>query len=59
LSLPVAPPLDADSDENGDLLNHLIDVLFVRAFSGGTHSFDIHEYLIVPHQNREPGYELV
>jgi hypothetical protein len=51
--------LDADIDENGDLLAHLIDVLFVHPFNGGTHPFDIHEYLILAHPNRTLGYELV
>lgn len=51
--------LDADIDENGDLLNHLIDVLFVHPFSGGTHPFDIHEYLVLAHPNRALGYELI
>jgi hypothetical protein len=54
-----APLLDADIDENGDLLIHLIDVLFMRAFSGGTHPFDIHEYLVLAHPNWALGYELV
>jgi hypothetical protein len=51
--------LDADIDENGDLLKHLVDVLFIHPFNGGTHPFDIHEYLIFAHQNRALGYELV
>jgi hypothetical protein len=51
--------LDADIDENGLLLNHLIDVLFVHPFNGGTHPFDIHEYLVLAHPNRALGYELV
>lgn len=51
--------LDADIDENGDLLNHLIDVFFLHPFSGGTHPFDIHEYLVLAHRNRALGYELV
>ncbi|MGH9754808.1 MAG: hypothetical protein ACREA2_18680 [Blastocatellia bacterium] len=51
--------LDADIDENGDLLNHLIDVFFLHPFSGGTHPFDIHEYLVLAHRNRTLGYELV
>jgi hypothetical protein len=51
--------LDADIDENGDLLNHLIDVLFLNPFNGGTHPFDIHEYLVLAHPSRALGYELV
>jgi hypothetical protein len=51
--------LDADIDENGDLFKHLIDVFFLHPFSGGTHPFDIHEYLVLAHQNRALGYELV
>ncbi|MGH9769865.1 MAG: hypothetical protein ACREAB_20770 [Blastocatellia bacterium] len=51
--------LDVDIDENGDLLNHLIDVFFIHPFSGGTHPFDIHEYLVLAHRNRALGYDLV
>jgi hypothetical protein len=51
--------LDADIDENGSLLKHLFDVLLIHPFNGGTHPFDIHEYLVFAHQNRALGYELV
>ncbi len=51
--------LDADMDENGQLLNHLIDVFFIHPFNGGTHPFDIHEYLTLAHPNHPRGYELV
>ena len=51
--------LDADIDEHGDLLNHLIDVLLIHPVSGGTHPFDIHEYLLRSNRNLQLGYELV
>ena len=51
--------LDAEIDENGDLLNHLIDVLFAYPFSGAPRQFDIQEYLLLAHPNPAPGYELV
>lgn len=51
--------LDADIDENGDLLNHLIDVMLLHPANGGTHPFDIHEYLLRSHRNLQLGYELV
>jgi hypothetical protein len=51
--------LDADIDESGRLLNHMVDVFFIHPFSGGTHPFDIHEYLALAHPNRALGYELV
>ena len=50
--------LDADIDENGKLMAHLAD-LFKHKFSGGTHPFDIHEYLALGNPNRPLGYELV
>ena len=50
--------LDADIDENGQLLAHLAD-LFKHKFTGGTHPFDIHEYLALSDPNRPLGYELV
>ncbi len=50
--------LDADIDENGKLLAHLAD-LFKHKFNGGTHPFDIHEYLSLDNPNRPLGYELV
>lgn len=51
--------LDADIDENGDLLNHMIDVTLLHPANGGTHPFDIHEYLLRSHRNLQLGYELV
>jgi hypothetical protein len=42
--------LDADIDENGELLKHFFDLLKHR-FSGGTHPFDLHEILL--HSNRD------
>jgi len=50
--------LDADIDENGKLMTHLAD-LFKHRFNGGTHPFDIHEFLILEDKNRPLGYELV
>lgn len=50
--------LDADIDENGKLMAHLVD-LFKHKFTGGTHPFDIHEYLALGNPNRPLGYELV
>jgi hypothetical protein len=50
--------LDADIDENGDLLKHLCDA-FRHIFAGGTHPHDIHEYLRLAHPNVELGYRLV
>lgn len=49
--------LDADIDENGKLMAHLAD-LFKHKFSGGTHPFDIHEYLILEDNRRDLGYAL-
>jgi hypothetical protein len=51
--------LDADIDENGDLLNHLLDVVLIHPITGGTHPFDIHEYLHRAHTNLDLGYALV
>ena len=50
--------LDADIDENGKLMAHVAD-LFKHKFTGGTHPFDIHEYLALDNPNRPLGYELV
>jgi hypothetical protein len=50
--------LDADIDENGKLMAHLAD-LFKHRFTGGTHPFDIHEYLVLEDKNRSLGYDLV
>jgi hypothetical protein len=49
--------LDADIDEDGKLMAHLGD-LFKHAFSGGTHPFDIHEFLVLEDKARPLGYEL-
>ena len=49
--------LDADLDENGKLMAHLAD-LFKHRFTGGTHPFDIHEFLVLEDKNRELGYQL-
>lgn len=51
--------LDADLDENGDLLNHMIDAFLIHPFNGGTHPFDIHEYMVLAHPGRALGYQLV
>lgn len=50
--------LDADIDENGRLMAHVAD-LFKHKFTGGTHPFDIHEYLVIDEPNRPLGYELI
>jgi hypothetical protein len=50
--------LDADIDENGKLMAHLADLLRHK-FNGGTHPFDIHEYLVLSAPNRQLGYTLV
>lgn len=50
--------LDADMDENGKLLAHLAD-LFKHKVTGGTHPFDIHEYLALAHPQQPIGYDLV
>jgi hypothetical protein len=50
--------LDADLDENGQLMAHLAD-LFKHRFNGGTHPFDIHEFLVLEDPSRALGYELV
>lgn len=50
--------LDADIDENGKLMAHLGD-LFKHPFTGGTHPFDIHEFLILENHDRPLGYQLV
>lgn len=49
--------LDADIDENGKLMAHLAD-LFKHRFNGGTHPFDIHEYLVLEDKTRDLGYSL-
>jgi hypothetical protein len=50
--------LDADIDENGRLMAHLGD-LFKHKFTGGTHPFDIHEFLMLEAPERDLGYTLV
>jgi len=50
--------LDADIDENGKLMAHLAD-LFKHKFTGGTHPFDIYEYLTLESPQRDMGYTLV
>jgi hypothetical protein len=50
--------LDTDIDENGKLMAHLAD-LFKHRFNGGTHPFDIHEFLVLEDPSRALGYELV
>jgi hypothetical protein len=70
LQITIAPGTDPDSggelfladidiDENGKLLRHLLDVFLVHHFSGGTHPFDIHEYLHLAYPKVELGYQLV
>jgi hypothetical protein len=49
--------LDADIDENGQLLSHLGD-LFKHKFTGGTHPIDIHEFLLMAHPGIDLGYLL-
>lgn len=51
--------LDADIDENGKLIPHLVDALFRHRFTGGTHPLDIHEYLALSQPDVPIGYELV
>lgn len=50
--------LDTDIDENGEALAHLAD-LFKHKVTGGTHPFDIHEYLLLEDKTRPLGYRLV
>jgi hypothetical protein len=50
--------LDADIDENGKLMAHLAD-LFKHVFTGGTHPFDVYDYLKLTFGNVELGYTLV
>lgn len=50
--------LDTDIDENGKALAHLMDLL-KHKFTGGTHPFDIHEYLRVGDSRADFGYRLV
>ncbi len=50
--------LDVDIDESGELFEHVADV-FKHVFTGGTHPFDIHEFLGLAHPEVPLGYELV
>jgi hypothetical protein len=50
--------LDTDIDENGKLLHHILD-LFKHKVTGGTHPFDIHEYLALALPDVPLGYSLV
>ncbi|MBL8203059.1 MAG: hypothetical protein JNM09_02435 [Blastocatellia bacterium] len=50
--------LDADIDENGALMKHLCDA-FKHLFTGGTHPYDIHEYLTLAQPQTPLGYKLV
>ena len=56
LSGPDEVLLDADIDENGDLLGHVAD-LFKHKITGGTHPHDIHELLVFEH-GHAPGFDL-
>ena len=61
LSNPDEVLMDADIDENGELLQHTLD-LFKHKVSGGTHPHDIHEILVLQEgqgPNFELGYRLV
>ena len=49
--------LDVDIDENGELIKHLFDT-FKHKFTGGTHPYDIHEYLRLADPKVELGYRL-
>lgn len=55
--------LDADIDRCGDLIGHFFEVAANWAGSGGTHPFDIHEYLRqesrIEYPGRDFGYSLV
>jgi hypothetical protein len=50
--------LDADIDENGNLLRHTFD-LIRHKFTGGTHPFDVHEILAGRRPDLQLGYRLV
>jgi hypothetical protein len=50
--------VDADIDENGGLLEHLVDI-FQHQFTGGTHPHVIYDYLKLVYDNEPIGYELV
>ena len=48
--------LDADIDENGELLAHFVD-LFKHKVTGGTHPHDIHEILVLQ-DGKNAGFDL-
>ncbi len=50
--------LDTDMDENGELIAHFGDLL-KHKITGGTHPYDIHEYLVIENPKRSLGYVLV
>jgi hypothetical protein len=56
LSGPDEVLLDADLDENGELLGHIAD-LFKHRITGGTHPHDIHELLVLQ-EGQAPGFDL-
>jgi hypothetical protein len=56
LSGPNEVLLDADLDENGQLLRHFLD-LFKHKVTGGTHPHDIHELLVLL-DGHKPGFDL-
>ncbi|MBI4751704.1 MAG: hypothetical protein HY774_24745 [Acidobacteria bacterium] len=49
--------LDADLDENGKALAHFFDLL-KHIFNGGTHPYDIHEFLVMTNSGIQLGYKL-
>jgi hypothetical protein len=51
--------LDADIDESGKLLEHVLDVFKHKITGKQTHPHDIHEYLKLAHPGVPLGYELV
>jgi len=51
--------LDADIDENGEAIKHLLDALLIHPITGGTHPNDIHELLVAADPTVDLGYELV
>jgi hypothetical protein len=51
--------LDADIDESGNLLAHLLDVFKHKITKKQTHPYDIHEYLSLAYPAFPQGYELV
>lgn len=51
--------LDADMDENGEVVPHLFDALVLHKFTGGTHPIDVHECIRAVTPNADLGYTLV